>query len=245
MRSKLQKPERGTGRRAGRLGLIAAATLVAACAPVGPDFVQPDMPANPAWLDAELELFDTGPAELAEWWRVLEDPILDELIATARRENNSLKLAGLRVLESQARLNIAIGNRYPQQQVLTGDVTAVETSENAANSVATDTSLTEASIGAAISWEADFWGRFRRGIEAADADLLASIANYDDVMVLVIAGVAETYALIRAAEEQLRLARESYEIQKRSFEITEALYRNGTRRNRRRPARGGQVTGHP
>ena len=69
---------------------------------------------------------------------------------------------------------------------------------------------------------------FRRGIEAADADLLTSIAAYDDAMVLVTAAVAETYALIRATEEQLRLARESYEIQKRSFEIAEVLFRNGS-----------------
>jgi NodT family efflux transporter outer membrane factor (OMF) lipoprotein len=228
MRSKRQKPDHNDGRRAARVGLIGAAMFVVACAPVGPDFVQPDMPANPAWLDAELALFDTGPAELADWWHILEDPILDELIETARRENNGLKIAGLRVLESQARLNIAIGNRYPQQQVLTGDVAAVGISENTEDTVATDTTFTQANLGAGISWEMDFWGRFRRGIEAADADLLASIANYDDVMVLVIATVAETYALIRATEEQLRLAQESYEIQKRSFDITQALFRNGS-----------------
>jgi NodT family efflux transporter outer membrane factor (OMF) lipoprotein len=227
MRSNLQKPDHVVGQYPPRLGLIGTLVFVAACAPVGPDFVQPDMPSNPAWLDAELAMFDTGPVELAEWWRVLEDPILDELVETAHQENNSLEIAGLRVLESQARLNIAIGNRYPQQQVVTGDITGVGVSENIENSVTTATTFTEANLGAAISWEVDFWGRFRRGIEAADADLLASIASYDEAMVLVTAAVAETYALIRATEEQLRLARESYEIQRRSFEITEVLYRNG------------------
>lgn len=211
-----------------RFGLLATAVLVSACAPVGPDFVRPEAPANPAWLDAELEQFDTDAAELAEWWRTLEDPVLDELIATARRENNNLRIAGLRVLESQARLNIAVGNKYPQQQVLAGDVTAIGTSENAANSVTTDTSFTEFNVGASVVWEIDFWGRFRRGIEAADADLLASVASYDDAMVLVTAQVADVYALIRATEEQLRLAKESYEIQKRSFDIAEVLFRNGS-----------------
>ncbi|HSM29687.1 MAG TPA: hypothetical protein VK854_03230, partial [Woeseiaceae bacterium] len=88
--------------------------MLSACAPVGPDFVRPEVPVNPAWLDAELEAFQTDAAELEEWWRVLEDPVLDELIATARRENNTLEIAGLRVLASQAQLNIAVGNRYPQ-----------------------------------------------------------------------------------------------------------------------------------
>lgn len=211
-----------------RFGVLATAVLISACAPVGPDFVRPEAPANPAWLDAELEQFDTDATELAEWWRTLNDPVLDELIATARRENNNLKIAGLRVLESQARLNIAVGNQYPQQQVLAGDITAIGASETAANSATTDTSFTEFNVGASVVWEIDFWGRFRRGIEAADADLLASIASYDDAMVLVTAQVADVYALIRATEEQLQLAKESYEIQKRSFEITEVLFRNGS-----------------
>ena len=223
-----QKPEQATVARTMRFGLLATVALLSACAPVGPDFVRPEAPVNPAWLEAELEQFDTDAAELAEWWRVLEDPVLDELIATARRENNNLKIAGLRVLESQARLNIAVGNRYPQQQVLAGDITAVGISESTANSSTADTSFTEFNLGASVVWEIDFWGRFRRGIEAADADLLASIASFDDAMVLLTAQVADTYALIRATEEQLRLAQDSLEIQQRSFEITEVLFRNGS-----------------
>jgi NodT family efflux transporter outer membrane factor (OMF) lipoprotein len=211
-----------------RFGVLATAVLIAACAPVGPDFVRPDAPVNPEWLDAELEEFETDAAELAEWWRTLEDPILNELIATARQENNNLKVAGLRVLESQARLNIAIGNQYPQQQVLAGDITAIGVSENTAGAAAVDTTFTDFNVGASVVWEMDFWGRFRRGIEAADADLLASIASYDDAMVLLTAQVADIYALLRSTEEQLRLARDSYEIQKRSFEIAEVLFRNGS-----------------
>ena len=223
-----QKPDRGAPPGPLRYGALALVALLSACAPVGPDFVRPEAPVNPVWLEAELEQFDTDAAELAEWWRALDDPVLDELIATARRENNNLRIAGLRVLESQARLNIAVGNKYPQQQVLAGDITTIGVSESAVNSATTDTSFTELNIGASIVWEIDFWGRFRRGIEAADADLLASIASYDDAMVLVTAQVADVYALIRSTEEQLRLATESYEIQKRSFEIAEVLFRNGS-----------------
>jgi NodT family efflux transporter outer membrane factor (OMF) lipoprotein len=190
--------------------------------------VRPEVPANPAWLDAELEAFETDAAQLEEWWRLLEDPVLDELIATARRENNGLKIAGLRVLESQARLNIAVGNKYPQQQVLAGNISAIGASETTPNTGTTDTNFTEFNLGASVVWEIDFWGRFRRGVEAADAGLLASIASYDEALVLLAAQVADVYALIRATEEQLRLAKESYAIQERSYEIAEVLYRNGS-----------------
>lgn len=217
-------------RRDQRPVLIAAALAVwlSACAPVGPDFVRPEVATNPEWLDAELEEFETDAAELEAWWRLLEDPVLDELIATARRENNNLEIAGLRVLESQARLNIAIGSKYPQQQVLAGDLSAIGASETSANTDTTDTRYTQANLGVSVVWEIDFWGRFRRGIEAADADLLASIASYDEALVLVTAQVADVYALIRSTEEQLKLAKDSYDIQERSYQIAEILYRNGS-----------------
>jgi NodT family efflux transporter outer membrane factor (OMF) lipoprotein len=209
--------------------LTAAVTaLLSACAPVGPDFVRPEVPVNPEWLDAELGEFETDAADLEAWWQVLEDPVLDELIATARRENNNLEIAGLRVLESQARLNIAIGNKYPQQQVLAGNVSAIGASETTPNTGTTDTNFTEFNVGASVVWEIDFWGRFRRGIESADAGMLASIASYDEALLLLTAQVADVYALIRATEEQLRLARDSYAIQERSYKIAEVLYRNGS-----------------
>ena len=118
--------------------LLVLGLLVAGCAPVGPEFVRPDSPLNPAWLDEELAAFDTSPAELMAWWRVLDDPVLDELIGVAHRDNNNLRIAGLRVIEAQAALNIATGNRYPQSQFATGEATAVGASESSANTAAGD-----------------------------------------------------------------------------------------------------------
>ena len=120
----------------------------------------------------------------------------------------------------------------PQQQILAGDITSINSSESVANSNTTDTTFTQFNIGASIVWEMDFWGRFRRGIEAADAELLASIASYDETMVLLTAQVADVYAVIRATEEQLRLAKDSYTIQERSYEIADVLFRNEFVENR-------------
>lgn len=210
-----------------RVGYLILVVLFAGCAPVGPEFVRPDVPSNPAWLEAELEEFETGAPELVDWWKQLNDPVLDELIAIALQENNNLKIAGLRVLEAQARLGIATGNQYPQAQAMVGDATAVGASESNANTTAGDLSFTQFNLGASLSWEIDFWGRFRRGVEAADANLLGSIAGYDEAVLLLIGAVADTYTLIRATDEQLRLAEESAAIQRRSYDIVEVLYLNG------------------
>ncbi len=207
--------------------LIVSVALLAACAPVGPEFVRPETPAQPAWLEAELAQYEATPAELVDWWRQLNDPVLDRLIAAALLQNNNLRLAGLRVLEAQASLGIARGAQYPQAQVVVGDATAVGASESNANTGAGDLDFTQFNLGASVSWEIDFWGRFRRGIEAADANLLASIASFDEARLLLIAAVADTYTAIRSIEEQLRLAEESATIQQRSYEIVEVLFRNG------------------
>lgn len=223
----LKKREKTSATRRSYLLVSMLLVGLAACAPVGPDFVKPDAPVNPDWLDSELEHFDTGPAELAEWWRTFNDPVLDRLIAMALENNNALKIAGLRVLESQARLGIAIGVQYPQIQVVAGDVTAVETSQRGINTENRDLTFVQYNLSAAASWELDFWGRFRRGVEAADAGLLATIADFDDLTVLLTAQVADIYVIIRSTEEQLRLAQESLEIQQRSYDIVQVLYENG------------------
>ena len=165
---------------------------------------------------------------MVEWWQVLGDPVLNELVALAHDNNNNLKIAGLRVLEARAILGIATGNQYPQAQFAFGDATAIQSSESNANTGGGgDLAFTQYNLGVSASWELDFWGRFRRGVEAADANFLASVASYDDLLVLLTAQVADAYAVVRTNEEQLRIAHENVTAQQRSYEITDVIFRNG------------------
>jgi NodT family efflux transporter outer membrane factor (OMF) lipoprotein len=68
-------------------------------------------------------------------------------------------------------------------------------------------------VGLSMSWELDFWGRFRRGIEAADAELDASVENYDDALVLLISEVASTYVQIRVSQQRLQYVADNIAIQ--------------------------------
>jgi len=208
--------------------VLAAGACLASCAAVGPDYVQPESPLQPDWYQAERAGFDTGPEAQVRWWQALGDPTLDRLVELAHAQNNALKIAGLRVLESRAQLGIALGSRYPQTQVVAGDAVAVGASENAANTAAGDLSFTQYSLGVAASWEIDFWGKFRRGIEAADAAFQASVAEYDQVMILLNAQVCATYLAIRTLEEQLRITQQNVAIQQRSYDIVDVQYRNGS-----------------
>lgn len=209
------------------VGLCAAVLSLAGCTMVGPDFTKPVAPVSQQWQGADGAMLTRQPTKMVEWWQVFEDPILDELIQAAYRNNYNVKIAGLRVLEARAQLGVAVGNLYPQLQQANGSVTWASASRNAANTAGGDLDFRQYSVGANVSWELDFWGKFRRAVESADANLAASVAAYDNTLVLLMAQVADTYVAIRTAEEQLAVARENTALQRRSVEITEVRYRNG------------------
>ena len=88
-------------------------------------------------------------------------------------------------------------------------------------------SLVSYQLGFNMGWELDFWGRFKRGIESADAAFFASIANQQDVQVLISAQVADSYFAYRTTEGRITIAHENAAIQKRSYEITERIFNSG------------------
>jgi multidrug efflux system outer membrane protein len=205
-----------------------AVLLASGCTTVGPDFSQPDVPWLEGWHGGPSQA-PTGtspqPAspESDQWWQIFDDPVLDQIVAEAQRLNPGVRIAGARILEARAQLGIAGSGRYPQVQQLSGDVLRVgEDSSNEPSS-----SYTASSLGVDIAWELDFWGRYRRAIEAADAAFFASIAQYDDIQVLVAAQAASLYATIRTIELRLSITHENAALQKRSLEITEGLFSSG------------------
>ena len=197
---------------------------------VGPNYNEP--PAAPVadeYRDPGSDAIKREPADVAAWWTVFGDPILNGLVQTSYKQNPTLQSAGVRVLEAQARRGIAVGLLFPQQQVGVGGYTRNQLSENVANSGSgIDRSFDDWQLGAAASWELDFWGRFRRGIESADAEVLAAVANYDDVLVSLVGEVATEYVSIRILQERLVVTRANVEIQKRGLDIAETRFKGGT-----------------
>jgi NodT family efflux transporter outer membrane factor (OMF) lipoprotein len=199
---------------------------LAGCFEVGPDFSTPSAPVADKWLESADSRVKQPARDDSAWWKSLNDPILDTLIATAYRQNLSLQTAGVRVLEARAQLGASIGELYPQQQQASGDLTR-QRLPFLANVPSVQPWFTTASIGLSTSWEIDLWGKFRRAIQSADANLLASVASYDDVLVSLVADVASTYVTIRTTEEQLRITRENISLQESSLKIAQSRFTNG------------------
>ena len=209
----------GARRVAGGLACSLAALLVAGCTTLGPDYTEPEVDVASAWQETDDPRLAAAPPVEPDWWRVaFGDPDLDRLVDTALSQNLTLRSAGVRVLQAQQQLAIAIGNQYPQQQQITGDV-----SRNKAQAIVFD----QYSLGFNLSWEPDFWGRFRRQIESASANLDASVASYDDVLVSLVSQVADTYLLIRTFQRRLEVSRTNIRAQAESLRITRAKFDAG------------------
>jgi NodT family efflux transporter outer membrane factor (OMF) lipoprotein len=196
------------------------------------------------WIDADDQRVRTVSDDLSKWWTVFNDPVLDSLICYAYGQNLSLRVAGMRVLEARAQLAIDTGNLLPQTQTSTGDFKWNGFSDKTANNVlqfgAPPGGLQGVTfptfkrwygqwdLGFNLSWELDFWGRFRRAIEADSASLDASVENYDDVLVTLLGQVATTYAQMRITEQRIKYAQENVKLQRETLAIVEARFNRGT-----------------
>jgi NodT family efflux transporter outer membrane factor (OMF) lipoprotein len=209
------------------IALLLTSLWLGACAMVGPDYKRPEVPWLGDWKGGSLETqkpeANRPRADTETWWRNFNDPVLDGLVEIAQRENSGVRTAGLRIMEARAQLGIAGSALYPQLQQINGQVLRI----GGNSPTGPDTAFTSYGVGLSVGWEIDFWGKFRRGIEAADAAYFASIAQYDDVQVLVAAQTASLYATIRTIELRLRIAHENAALQRRSLEITEHLFKSG------------------
>ncbi|VVO24447.1 efflux transporter outer membrane subunit [Pseudomonas fluorescens] len=198
------------------------------CVRLGPDFQAPGEAWIEHWNSPALEQASQQrrQPDIREWWQVFADPVLDRLIAETDAHNSNLKIAGLRVMEARAQLGIAQSGRYPQLQQASADSLYFDRNQSGGRNPV-DSHFWQHSAGFDIGWELDFWGRFSRAIESSDASYFAAQANYEDVLVLLRAQVADTYFVLRTTEARLRVARENAGQQKRSFEITEKLFNSG------------------
>jgi NodT family efflux transporter outer membrane factor (OMF) lipoprotein len=204
---------------------------------VGPNYRTPAAATSPNWIDVADKRVRNDSDDVSQWWRVFNDPVLDGLIDETFRQNLTLRQAGERVLQARAQLGIATGNLFPQSQTLNASFTQTALSGEDANILVT-TPLGPISlkrfypqwnlpIGAA-SWELDFWGRFRRAVESNAANLDASVANYEDVLVTLFSDAATSYVSIRTLEKQVEYTKANAELQRQTLKIVEARFKAGT-----------------
>ncbi|WP_233804242.1 efflux transporter outer membrane subunit [Paraburkholderia sp. HP33-1] len=210
------------------IAVLFGAVCLSGCMRVGPDF----QPRHEAWSEhwssesiAQVTQQGSQP-DVRQWWLIFDDQNLERLIAAADANNGDLKIAGLRVLEARAQLGIAQAGRYPQVQQASADALASARKRSDGFNPRSG-AYVQYGAGFSVGWELDFWGRFSRAIESADAAFFAAQANRDDALVLLHAQVADTYFTLRVAQARLGIARENAQLQKRSYDIAQKLFKAG------------------
>ncbi len=209
--------------------IFAAVLAIAAVScKVGPNYSTPGANIGGHWM--ENRVITNRPPDIADayWWRNFKDPVLNQLVVTACQSNLSLQVAGVRILQARAQLNQSIGNLFPQQQGISANLNYMHLNDGLVSQIpgVNPNYLADQGLFSA-TWEIDFWGKYRRGIESDRATFLGSIASYDDAMVTLIADVASTYINIRTLQERLDVEKRNLDTQKESLRIATARFNAG------------------
>lgn len=225
---------------------VALAATLAGCA-VGPDFVRPEPAAPEHWDDwrsgepALREAAANGAAPAPDWWRAFNDPVLDELQRRAIDNSPDLLTAMLHFAQSRSQRRSAAADAAPSVN-LGGDATRQRQSEYGASTrmldaiggdreqlaklLAAPYTLYEANVDA--SWELDLWGRVRRSIEAADADVAEQAAQLAQAHLSLVGDVAQNYFELRSTQRDLQLAREDVAALEQRYTLMQARADAGT-----------------
>ncbi|HYC37015.1 MAG TPA: efflux transporter outer membrane subunit [Usitatibacter sp.] len=190
---------------------ICIALGLAGCAMVGPDYRRPESPLPASFPAAEASAAaaaSVGP----QWWRLYNDRLLDELIASGLERNADVRLAAARVEEAEASLREARATLF---------FPLVEGSGGASRARTIRTGLENTfDIGLSTSFEIDLWGRLRRAERSVREELLASRYARDTVSLTLAGAIARTYFAARSLDSQYTASQEILRAATDSVELT-------------------------
>ena len=205
-------------------GCVVAGALLAAGCKLGPDYHRPGLDVPVAYRFQE----NPTPASFADqgWWEVYQDPLLRELLRDALAHNLDVRIAATRVEQAQALLGAARLQQLPQ---LSGSLGAErQRSSQYVLPPGIPVLYNEFSAEASLSYEVDFWGKYRRASEAARAQLLSSQYARDDVAAGLIASVATAYFTLQTLDEEAAITRRTIETRRKFVELTQGQHERGT-----------------
>ncbi|PIE71101.1 MAG: hypothetical protein CSA22_05090 [Deltaproteobacteria bacterium] len=178
------------------------------------------------WAGDTQEVFTSEQANiLPRWWEAFNSHELSILVEKAYSQNLTLRMAALRILQARALSNAVGSALYPS--INTNN--SIMHTQPSGNAQPSDTSFTNYQLGIDSSWELDLWGRTRRNIGAATADLNNLNAAYEDIALSVGAEVSSAYINYAVLQNQLKLINTNIELQKQSLHVTRALFEEGSR----------------
>jgi NodT family efflux transporter outer membrane factor (OMF) lipoprotein len=206
------------------------ALLLGGCA-VGPDYRTPDMPA-PAQFKQAQGWTQANPSDAmarGAWWEVYDDAQLNGLVETLNRSNQTVAQYEAQYRQARALVRSSRGAFFP-----TLDLSASK-NRSSQGTGSSSSSLSSSSSGIrdtystqlGVSWEADIWGKLRRGLEADKASAQASLADLASMRLSLQSELVQNYLQLRVIDEQKRLLEATVDAYQRSLTLTQNQYRAG------------------
>jgi multidrug efflux system outer membrane protein len=208
---------RDTRRHSAALALAVGA-LLAGCA-VGPDYHRPQIPVDAGFVNAsEPGLAAGDPAE--RYWVTFGDALLTQLVEDSIAHNTDLQAATANLQAARAARRLAGYDQFPTVTTAASYEKVLEPQQELPGFSFNQREFDTAQAGFDGLWELDLFGRVRRNVEAARADVGASEATLRDARVSVIAEIARDYFILRGLQDQLSLTRRNAELQASTVKLT-------------------------
>ena len=205
--------------------LLAAASLLSIAA-AGPNYIRPATPpsADRPFIGTSVAPVTTEEPEVA-WWRLYQDPVLDQLVADALAANTDLRVAIANLDKARASLRESKSDRLPQTNIGAGATYGrLPESQRAPGAKREDWSF---DAGLSIGYEVDLFGRISRSIEAKRGDAQAAEAARDAVKVAIVAETARAYADASSAAERLEVAERTLGLLDQTVNLTAKRFEAG------------------
>jgi multidrug efflux system outer membrane protein len=204
---------------------LAAAGFVAGCA-VGPNYHRPSTPLDTHFTNAgEPGLAENETVE--RYWTTFSDDLLNSLVNDAVAHNKDLETAQANLRAARAARRLAGFDQFPTVTFSGGYSKELETAQQLPGIDRHDREFDAADAGFTGLWELDLFGRVRRNVEAARADVGAAAATLQDARVSVIAELARDYFVLRGLQDQLALTERNAESEFNTLKLTQVRLEAG------------------
>ncbi len=212
--------------------LLSLCMTLGGCMSVGSDYSRPPVktgdqftPSSDTVITAAIDQSTDQKIDPVKWWENFGDPTLNGLLQKVKSQNLSLQQSALRVYQYQSLLGISNSQLLPTVNLSGSSVSSKNSSLQEVTNNSNNLILN--SLAMQLSWELDFWGKFRRGIESSYTSYLSTIAAYYSADVSLSADVANTYINIRNYESLIEVANTNLVLQAESLRIASARFKYG------------------
>ena len=212
------------------LALVLSALVLNACA-IGPDYQRPDTTTPVAFKEAAgwRQANPSDALARGAWWELYGDAQLNDLVQTLNRSNQTVAQSEAQFRQAQALVRSARGAFFPSADLSVGKTRSSQGTGSSNSSLTSSSSGIRDTLNAqvGVSWEADVWGKLRRGLEANEASAQASLADLAAMRLSQQSELVQNYLQLRVIDQQKRLLQNTVVAYERSLKMSENQYRAG------------------